>query len=148
MKVGTIGTGFIVDWFLNAVKQNEGVEAVGMYSRKEESARPLSEKYGIKNIYTDYKEMLANNDIDTVYIASPNSLHYSYAKEALLAGKHVICEKPFTSTVKEFMELKQLAKEKQLFLFEAKLSGSERKFITPWENPHGTVQLLPILFPL
>ena len=44
MKVGTIGTGFIVDWFLNAVKQNEGVEAVGMYSRKEESARPLSEK--------------------------------------------------------------------------------------------------------
>lgn len=79
----------------------------------------LSKKYGIKTIYTDYKEMLTDQNVDTVYIASPNSLHYPYAKEALLAGKHVICEKPFTSNVKEFMDLKQIAKEKKLFLFEA-----------------------------
>lgn len=119
MKIGTIGTGFIVDWFLNAVQQNEGATAVAMFSRKKESAMTLSKKYGIKTIYTDYKEMLTDQNVDTVYIASPNSLHYPYAKEALLAGKHVICEKPFTSNVKEFMDLKQIAKEKKLFLFEA-----------------------------
>ena len=119
MKIGTIGTGFIVDWFLNAVQQNEGAKAVAMFSRKKESAASLSQKYGIETIYTDYKEMLADSNVDTVYIASPNSLHYHYAKEALLAGKHVICEKPFTSTVKEFMDLKQIAFQRNLFLFEA-----------------------------
>lgn len=119
MKVGTIGSGFIVDWFLQAVKENEGVEAQAMFSRRKESAQPLAEKYGISKIYTEYSEMLKDECIDTVYIASPNSLHYSYAKQALEMGKHVICEKPFTSTVKEFLDLKNLAEEKKLFLFEA-----------------------------
>lgn len=148
MKVGTIGTGFIVDWFLNAVKQNEGVEAIAMYSRKKESASALSEKYDIKNIYTDYQEMLTNSELDTVYIASPNSLHYSYAKEALLAGKHVICEKPFTSTVKEFMELKQVAKEKQLFLFEAIVTIHMPNYLAVKDNLSrlGTIRMVQCNF--
>lgn len=119
MKIGTIGTGFIVDTFLDAVKNNEGVEVLSMYSRKEESARPLATKYGIQTIYTNLEDLYNDRDLEFIYVASPNSLHYQQALGALLAGKHVICEKPFTSTVKELEHLISVAKEKQLFLFEA-----------------------------
>lgn len=57
--------------------------------------------------------------MDFIYVASPNSLHFGWTKDALLAGKNVICEKPFASTYKEAEELSKLAKEKRLFLFEA-----------------------------
>ena len=63
--------------------------------------------------------MLADPDIDLIYIATPNSLHYRQAKAALLAGKNVLCEKPFVPTVAEADELIRLAKERHLFLFEA-----------------------------
>ena len=63
--------------------------------------------------------MLADPDIELVYIATPNSLHYAQTRAALLAGKNVLCEKPFVPTVAEADELIALAKEKHLFLFEA-----------------------------
>lgn len=119
MRIATIGTGMIVDWFLTAASQVEGADVVAVYSRKEETGRKLADKYKIETVYTDMENMLESSDIDCIYVASPNSLHYPYAKKALLAGKHVICEKPFTSTVKELEELTAIAKEKRLFLFEA-----------------------------
>ncbi|MEG1733128.1 MAG: Gfo/Idh/MocA family oxidoreductase, partial [Longicatena sp.] len=91
MNVATIGTGMIVGWFLNAVKQNEGITCTALYSRKKESAKALAEEFGVQNIYTDLDNMLEQPDIDFIYIASPNSLHYEYALKALKAGKHVIC---------------------------------------------------------
>ena len=60
---------------------------------------------GISQASSDYDSILANPDVDTVYVALPNHLHYDYAKKALLAGKHVICEKPFTLTLAEFEDL-------------------------------------------
>jgi predicted dehydrogenase len=63
--------------------------------------------------------MYEDSNIDFVYIASPNNLHFDYAKKALEYGKNVICEKPFTTTVKESKELIRLAKDRGLFLFEA-----------------------------
>lgn len=119
MKVATIGTGFIVDWFLNAVKQNEGITCVAMYTRKKESAKTFSETYDIQDIYTDLETMLAREDIDFVYVSSPNSLHFEHAYKVLQAGKHVICEKPFTSTLREFDILSNYAKEHKLYMFEA-----------------------------
>lgn len=108
-----------MDWFLTAASQVEGADVVAVYSRKEETGRKLADKYKIETVYTDMENMLESSDIDCIYVASPNSLHYPYAKKALLAGKHVICEKPFTSTVKELEDLIAIAKEKRLFLFEA-----------------------------
>lgn len=119
MRIGTVGTGRIVDEFLNALKDVENAQCVAVYSRKEETARKLADKHQVKRIYTDYNSLLSDESIDFIYIALPNSLHYDYALKALEKGKNVICEKPFTSTVQEAKKLVNLAKEKHLFLFEA-----------------------------
>ena len=89
LNVATIGTNFIVDWFLKSVQDNQGIRCCAMYTRKKEHAEKLAEKYHIEMIYTDLDEMLSNPEIDIIYIASPNSLHYTYAEKALTAGKHV-----------------------------------------------------------
>lgn len=119
MNIATIGTGFIVDTFLSALSKVEGARCVAMYSRKQETAKPLAEKFGIGKIYTNLEEVYGDPEVDFIYVASPNSLHYQHAYSALEHGKHVICEKPFTSTVRELESLTQLAKQKKLMLFEA-----------------------------
>lgn len=119
MKIGTVGTGVIVEEFLNAVKEVVNVECTAVYSRKEETARVLADKYNVKQIYTDYDVLIKDENVNFVYIALPNSMHYEYALKALQNGKNVICEKPFTSTVEEAKVLIDLAKQKSLFLFEA-----------------------------
>ncbi|UOQ86991.1 Gfo/Idh/MocA family protein [Gracilibacillus salinarum] len=118
MKIGTIGTGLIVDVFLSAINKIDGIECVAMYSRKEETARPLAEKHHVETIYTDIKQLFMDPTIDFVYVASPNSFHYEHAYQALENGKHVICEKPFTSTARETKRLKELAKTNERMLFE------------------------------
>jgi scyllo-inositol 2-dehydrogenase (NADP+) len=118
MNIATIGTGFIVDYFLQALNDIEGMQCVAIYSRKRETAMMMSTKYNIEFMFTDLDEMLSKSDVDFVYVASPNSLHYEHAYRALNHGKHVICEKPFTSTVEETESLIRLAKEKNLMLFE------------------------------
>lgn len=119
MKIGTIGTGFIVDTFLNATRTNENCDVIACYSRNLEKGEAFAAKHGIAKVYTDMDEMFKDPDIDFIYVASPNSLHYPQSKRALLAGKNVICEKPFTSNIKELEDLTEIAKEKNLFIFEA-----------------------------
>lgn len=119
MRIGTVGTGLIVDTFLSALADVDGVSCVAMYSRKQETAKPLADKFAIQKVYTNLLDMYQDEEIDTIYLASPNSLHYDQAYQALEQGKHVIIEKPFTATVEETKSLIQLAKSKQLMLFEA-----------------------------
>ncbi|WP_337017635.1 Gfo/Idh/MocA family oxidoreductase [Oceanobacillus massiliensis] len=119
MNIATIGTGSIVELFLSAVEEVDGAQCLAVYSRKEETAERLADQFDISAIYTDLAEMLQNEAIDCIYIASPNSLHFEQAYLALQHGKHVIVEKPFTSTSHEAEQLIELAKEKQLMLFEA-----------------------------
>ncbi|MEI7845848.1 MAG: Gfo/Idh/MocA family oxidoreductase, partial [Chloroflexota bacterium] len=119
MKIATIGTGFIVDTFLESLQTIPGVECIAMFSRKAETAAALVQKYQIDLVYTDMDAMLANSNVDFVYVASPNSMHYEHALKALQCGKNVICEKPFTSTSKETEHLISAARGKHLMLFEA-----------------------------
>lgn len=119
MNIATIGTGFIVDAILSAISEVDGVKCTTIYSRKRETAEPLADKYGVQTIYTDLNELYADPNVDFIYIASPNSMHYEQAYQALQHGKHVVCEKPFTSTALEAQTLIELAREKNLFLFEA-----------------------------
>lgn len=119
MKIATIGTGSIVELFIQAIAGNQNVDCVAVYSRKLERAKSFAESCSVSGATDNWDELLANQSADFIYIASPNSLHYQQTKQALEAGKHVICEKPFTSTVAELTELIEIAKRKKLFLFEA-----------------------------
>ena len=74
----------------------DSISCVAMFSRKESSAHKLADKYEIDKIYTNLDDMLKDEEINFVYVASPNSLHFEHALKALQAGKNVICEKPFT----------------------------------------------------
>lgn len=100
---------------LEAMQTVPGWEVVAICGRSREKAA----RFGIPDVYTDYAQMLARRDIDFVYIALPNSLHFAAAKQALLAGRNVLCEKPFTSTVEQAEELFALAEERGLWIFEA-----------------------------
>jgi predicted dehydrogenase len=79
-----------------------------------ESARRLGEGFGVATITEDYREILRDPAIDAVHICTPNALHFSMAKEALEAGKHVACEKPLATSVREARELVELAAQKGL----------------------------------
>ena len=119
IRLGTIGSGPIVHTILDFVKMTEGIDLVAVYSRTEEKACSLAKKYGADRTYTDMAAFLQDEEMNFVYVASPNLLHYEQTKKALLAGKHVICEKPFCTKVSEARELVGLAKSKGLFLIDA-----------------------------
>lgn len=121
MKLAVLGTGKIVQEFLPMIQQVTGVELVALLStpRSLDKAKAMQAQYQIQEVYTDYETLLANDSIDTVYVALPNHLHYQYTKEALLQGKNVICEKPFTLNAQQLQELIQIATEKRLILLEA-----------------------------
>ena len=127
MNLCAIGTSFITRNMLQEFARSDVLHCTAIYSRKEETGRAMADEFGIQKVYTSMEEMLADPAIDMVYVASPNSVHYAQAKAALLAGKHVLCEKPFAPTVAEADELIALAKEKGLLLFEA---------ITTAHHPH------------
>ena len=127
MNLCAIGTGAITKSMLAEFQRSDVLRCTSIYSRKEETGRAMAEAFGLERVYTDFDVMLADPAIDMVYVASPNSIHYGQTKAALLAGKHVICEKPFAPTVAEAEELIALAKEKGLLLFEA---------ITTAHHPH------------
>lgn len=118
IRVGTIGTGSIVETMLENMRKVDGIACEAVYSRKESTARALADKFHIAKTFTDLEHMLQDENIDFVYVASPNSLHYEQTKLALLHGKNVICEKPFVPTSEEAKELIALAKTRHLFLFE------------------------------
>lgn len=119
IKLGTIGSGFIVHFMLDAVEQVDKIRCEAVYSRTLEKGQELAQKYGVGKVYTDMEAFLADEEINCVYIASPNLLHYEQTKKALLAGKHVLCEKPFCTRLEDAKELVSIAKEKGLFLMEA-----------------------------
>ena len=138
MNLCAIGTGAITKSMLAEFGRSDVLRCTAIYSRKEETGRAMAQQFGIEKVHTDFEKMLADPELDMVYVASPNIFHHRQAKAALLAGKHVICEKPFAPTVAEADELIALAKEKGLFLFEA---------ITTAHHPHYAMvrQNLPLL---
>ncbi|MCK1237444.1 Gfo/Idh/MocA family oxidoreductase [Streptococcus uberis] len=121
MKLTVVGTGKIVEEALPIITATNGIQVQALVStpRSQEKAKALADRYQIQDLYTDLEEALTNPNTDTVYVATPNHLHYEMTKAALLAGKHVICEKPFTLKEAQAQELAEIAKRKQLILLEA-----------------------------
>jgi predicted dehydrogenase len=106
--VGVAGTGFIGPAHVEGLARN-GIHVLGLAERTREKAEEKAADLGIPRIYGSLEEMLADPDIDVVHLATPNYLHHPHARSALLAGKHVICEKPLAMTSAESSELLQLA---------------------------------------
>ena len=96
MKLALIGTGKIIEDALFAMEPVETIERTAIFARphSRDKAEKFAKQYAIKEVYTDYEELLEKTEADTVYIGLINSAHYPYAKQALLAGKNVILEKP------------------------------------------------------
>lgn len=119
IKLGTIGSGFIVHNILDGVKVTDGISLEAVYSRTEEKGKELAEKYGADKVYTDLEALLSDEAVNFIYVASPNNLHYEHAKTALMHGKNVLCEKPMCPQKKQVEELIALAEEKRLLLVDA-----------------------------
>lgn len=122
VKYGIVSTAQVVPRFIEGVRLTDNGEVAAISSRSLETAQAFATKYNIPKAYGSHAELYADSELDVIYIATYNKGHFPEAKQALLAGKNVLLEKPFTLTLAEAEELFELAREKNLFLMEAQKS--------------------------
>jgi predicted dehydrogenase len=109
LKTAIIGTGFMGKVHAENVRRLGNVEIAAVAASSDEKARQFGQSIGVERTTGDYHTLLKDPDINAVHVLTPNALHYSMCKAALGAGKHVLCEKPFTMTSAEARELVDLA---------------------------------------
>jgi len=119
LRYGILSTSSIAPRFIAAVRAAGAGEIVALSSRTLEKAKEKAELWDIPKAYGSHEELLADGDVNIVYISSVNAQHYPMAKAAILAGKNVVCEKPCTTSAANTRELFALAREKGVFLMEA-----------------------------
>lgn len=120
LKLGIIGTNWITQQFIDAAVESAEWQLTSVYSRHAETARAFADKNHADEIFTDLDAFFSQGSFDTVYIASPNSLHFAQAKQAIAYGKHVIVEKPAVASQQEFEQLDAVLKaHPDVLLFEA-----------------------------
>ncbi len=119
MRFATIGTSWITEKFISATRTIENMDLYAVYSRSKKTAEAFAEKHGAPVFYTDLNALAADKSIDSVYIASPNKLHYEQSKFLLQHNKNVFCEKPATTTKEQMEELIALAENNKLIYLEA-----------------------------
>jgi len=150
MKIGILGAADIAfRRFLPALKKCPGIEYAGVASRTLDKAVRFSEIYG-GQAYPSYDAVLEDKTIDAVYVPLPPALHFEWGKKALLSGKHLIMEKPFTTTLTDTKELLQLSEvqglavhENYMFLYHSQLQKI-RELIS--EGIMGSVRLFRMSF--
>ena len=119
VRYGILSTASIVPRFCKGMERTGNGSVSAIASRDLQKAEQLAADLSIPEAYDDYRSILSDPEIDAVYIPLVNSLHYPYAREALLSGKHVVMEKPFVLHGEEAEELFAIAAERKLFLTEA-----------------------------
>lgn len=118
MKIGVLGTADIAfRRFLPALQKCEGLTYAGVASRTPEKGKVFQETFGGR-IYDSYDALLADETINGIYVPLPPALHFVWGKKVLEVGKHLLMEKPFTTSLAETEELLALAKEKGLAIYE------------------------------
>ena len=115
----TIGTSKITQKFLSAAKECEGFKLVAVYSRDIKKAEQFAGEQGAERFYDSLDMLAADKDVEAVYVASPNYMHYKHVMKLLKAGKHVFCEKAIASNHAEAEEMFRTAQERHLVLLEA-----------------------------
>lgn len=111
LKVGLIGSGSISECHLEAYRLHPGAEVIAICDFNQERAGETARKYGIPHVYSDYRELLANPDVEAVSICTWNNTHAEISIASLRAGKHVLCEKPLCKTVEEAVQIEQAVRE-------------------------------------
>jgi predicted dehydrogenase len=108
IKAAVIGTGFIGPAHVEALRRIDGVDVVVIASNEPDRARIIAERYGISRVYDNWEEVINDPDVEVVHNCTPNNLHFRINREVILAGKHIISEKPLTLTSHESAELVKL----------------------------------------
>jgi predicted dehydrogenase len=118
IRLGIIGTGLILDRFLPGAERSRAIDIVAVASRDAERARSFAADRGIGRSFGSYYALLADPDVDAVYIPLPNSMHHEWTMRSLAAGKHVICEKPYSTRAADVDEAHDAADAAGLVLTE------------------------------
>lgn len=119
VKMGILGAGDIAKLMAETIRKMDNVDAYAVAARDLERAEKFSNEYGFEKAYGSYEEMLKDENLDLVYIATPHSHHHEHAIMCLNHGKHVLCEKAFTANAKQAEEVLKLAESKGLLITEA-----------------------------
>lgn len=119
MKVGIIGTGWIAEKAAITLGGLDQCEAYAVGSRTLATAEAFAKKWNIPRAYGSYSELIADSNVDLVYVGTPHSHHYDVTKDAIMAGKPCLVEKAFMANVRQAREIISLAHEKNVFLAEA-----------------------------
>ena len=115
---GVIGTGTIACKFADAIGCLDDARIVAVSNRTLEKAQAFAERFGVETVYTDNADLLADERVEAVYVATLNSTHFEVVKQALEAGKNVFCEKPIVMSGEQVDELVSIAREKNVLLAE------------------------------
>ena len=119
MKVGIIGTGWIAEKAAITLNGLTDCEAYAVGSRRLETAEAFAAKWSIKKAYGSYTELIADPDVDLVYVGPPHSHHYDVTQEAIMAGKPCLVEKAFMANARQTREILDLAHKRGVFVAEA-----------------------------
>ncbi len=119
LRWGVVGTGWIAERFVDALHRLTTQQVVAVGSRTASSAEAFAQRFGIAHAHGSYEDLVADPDVDVVYVATPHNGHRPHAGLALEAGKHVLIEKPITLNAAEARELAALALARGLFCAEA-----------------------------
>ncbi|HTW06962.1 MAG TPA: Gfo/Idh/MocA family oxidoreductase [Acidimicrobiales bacterium] len=119
LRWGILGTGGIARTFVADLRLGGSGVATAVGSRRQGSADGFADEFGIANRHASYESLVADPDVDVVYVATPHPMHHDNAILALRAGKHVLVEKPFTVNALEAREVVQVARENGRFAMEA-----------------------------
>src|SRR5580704_5847433 len=119
VRWGILGTGGIASTFVTDLRLTDSGVAVAVGSRSQGSADRFADEFGIANPHASYESLVADPDVDVIYVATPHPMHHDNAILALRAGKHVLVEKPFTMNAAEAREIVRVAREQKLFAMEA-----------------------------
>lgn len=129
-----IGTNFITDSLIEAGRQCKDFHVQAVYSRSMEKARQYAERFEIPDCYDSLEELAKAENVDAVYVASPNALHASQSIQMLNAGKHVLCEKTIASNQKELKAMLEAAQKNHVIVMEAMRSVFDPGFRAIKEN--------------
>ena len=136
LRFGVVGTNFITDWVIAGAREDERFELTAVCSRTRERGEEFAAKHGIPHVFTSLDAMAASDEVDAVYIATPNSTHADNSILCMNRGKHVLCEKPMAANAREARRMIEASRRNGVALMEAVKSTLSPSFGAVAENLH------------